>query len=205
MLKRVCIVGLGNPGPRYDGTRHNIGFNWVDSVAKKLFPQSQFKTKYQSEWLQVSHSIKGDTFDLHLLKPQTYMNESGKACAEWKQKNQGESLWLVVYDDMDLPLGKLRLRASGSDGGHRGMRSIIERLGTNAVARLRLGISRPQVDGVREETLDHVLERFNPEEKKVIFPMLEDAASQLEAFLSHDFDKAMNIINSKNFGLEEKK
>lgn len=197
---KLCIVGLGNPGPRYQGTRHNIGFDWIDSAISQIFSRPSWNEKFQSFWFQSDLEISGSRYELHFLKPQTYMNESGKALVDWKQKHQGDSRMLVVFDDMDLPLGKLRLRAKGSDGGHRGMRSIIERLGTQDIPRLRLGIGRPAVDGVREETLDHVLEKFSPDEKKITAKLFADAGNQLKDFIVHDFEKAMNKINARNFG-----
>jgi PTH1 family peptidyl-tRNA hydrolase len=197
--QRVCIVGLGNPGSRYDGTRHNIGFAWIDSVVRDLFPGEKFKEKYQALYANGLATFGGVSVDLHFLKPQTFMNESGKSAAEWKQKNQGDSRWLVVYDDMDLALGKLRLRPSGSDGGHRGIRSIIERLGTQEIPRLRLGIGRPQSDQNRDDTVEYVLEKFAPAEKSIVMAMLSDASEQLKSYIALDFERAMNAINAKNF------
>jgi PTH1 family peptidyl-tRNA hydrolase len=188
---RFCILGLGNPGARYRGTRHNIGFEWIDSVAQALFSGEQFREKYESLWL--SGQISG--CDVHLLKPQTFMNESGKALAAWKQKNQGEAKILAVYDDMDLPLGKLRLRYSGSDGGHRGLRSLIERGGSSEIPRLRLGIGRPAAD----TTVDFVLDKFHPDERAVVNCLLQDCSSHLKAFMELSEDQALQAINSKTY------
>jgi len=205
---KLCIVGLGNPGPRYQGTRHNIGFDWVDSAVSQVFSSGsksapKFTNKFNSLWFEAELELDGNPYEIHFLKPQTYMNESGKALVEWKQKHQGDSNFLIVFDDMDLPVGKLRLRQKGSDGGHRGMRSIIERLGTQEVPRLRLGVGRPSVDGVREETIDHVLEKFSGPEKKAVSKLLADAGSQLKDYVSlscENFEMAMNKMNARYFG-----
>lgn len=200
MRIRVCILGLGNPGPKYQGTRHNIGFDWVNSAVSQLFGATQWQEKYESAYCEQSAQWSGQEFDLHFLKPLTYMNESGRAFDRWKSKNQGESRFLVAYDDMDLPLGKLRLRNKGSDGGHRGMRSLIERGGTDEIPRLRIGIGRPEQDGKRDDTLNHVLERFDPSEKIIVERLLADAGEQLKILLTCTYEQAMNKINSKNFG-----
>ncbi len=197
---RICVAGLGNPGTRYQGTRHNIGFDWVQRAAEAFISGSvDWKEKYHSHWAMTALTLGDQDFELHFLMPQTFMNESGKALTDWTSKNQGESKILVVYDDMDLPLGGIRYRSSGSDGGHRGIRSVIERLGTQNVPRLRLGIGRPLVDGVREETLDHVLEKFNPDEKKIVQKVVSDAGEQLKLWLTQNDEQAMNKINSKKF------
>ncbi len=190
MASKVCIMGLGNPGPRYSGTRHNIGFEWVDSLAAQL-GESSWKEKYESLWLQ--SNFMG--FELHLMKPQTFMNESGRAYAQWKTKNQGDHRILVVYDDLDLPVGRLRLRYKGSDGGQRGMKSVIEHFGSNEVPRLRIGIGR---NG--EEASDYVLSRFTPDQWSHIKPLVQDARKHLELFLNHESEKAMNLVNSLQYG-----
>jgi PTH1 family peptidyl-tRNA hydrolase len=134
-------------------------------------------------------------FEIHLLKPQTFMNESGRAYAQWKVKNQGDHRILVVYDDLDLPVGRLRLRYKGSDGGQRGMRSVIEHFGSNDVPRLRIGIGR---NG--EEASDYVLSRFTPDQWTHITPLVQDAQKHLEIFLNHESEKAMNLVNSLQYG-----
>lgn len=198
-MSRLCFVGLGNPGPRYQGTRHNIGFSWIDAVASALFPKTKFTEKYQSLWLESSFSGSNEDFEVHFLKPQTYMNESGRAVAEWASKHQGAFTLVVIYDDMDLPIGKLRVRATGSDGGHRGMKSVIERLGTKDIPRLRIGVGRPSVEGQRNEVLEHVLEKFEPEELKTIEKILKDAPEQFKILANETDEAAMNQINARTF------
>jgi PTH1 family peptidyl-tRNA hydrolase len=197
-MSRICIVGLGNPGPKYKGTRHNIGFDWVDALAAStLFSSQKLKVaeKFQSYWTM--GTLVGGTLnetEIHFLLPQTYMNESGKAVAEWKQKYQGDSKIIVAYDDMDIPIGRLRYREKGSDGGHRGMRSLIEHLGTDEIPRLRIGISRPV-----DESIDHVLTKFTPDERTILNRLLKDVEWQFRALLGDNAEKIMNQLNSKNY------
>jgi len=165
MAHKLCVIGLGNPGPKYKGTRHNIGFAWLDAVMNSSVFANQnpsFTEKFSSLWWAGSC----ESTEVHLLKPQTFMNVSGQAVVKWRSKFQGDVRFLVVMDDMDLPLGKIRLRFEGSDGGHRGLRSIIERLGDKNIPRLKLGVGRPQ-----EDSVDHVLSKFKPDEKLITKPL----------------------------------
>jgi len=185
-VKAYLFVGLGNPGPRYNHTRHNIGFTWIDRVAK-LFPKFEWHERFEAHWLHAPH---GDV-EVHLLKPMTFMNISGKSVLAWKKKFQGDSQMLVVMDDLDLGLGKLRLRPSGGDGGHKGLRSIIECVGTEVIPRLRLGVGRPQA-----EARDYVLEKFSPNEKEVVEELMDVAPEHFEILCRESFDSAMNKINA---------
>lgn len=189
MSDRICVIGLGNPGARYRHTRHNIGFDWLDAAVADIFGSDAEKA-FQEKFKSLYFRAEAFGHEFHFLKPQTYMNESGRAAAEWAQKFQGEKRILVVLDDLDLPLGKLRLRPDGSDGGHRGLRSMIECLGTSDIPRLRIGIGRPA-----GETIDYVLESFKPEEKKVLDQVFKRAGSDLKAFAELEMVKAMNQIN----------
>lgn len=183
-------MGLGNPGPRYSGTRHNIGFEWADAIAKALAKDS-WKEKYEANWL----SFEFQNYEIHLLKPLTFMNESGRSYAQWKSKNQGEHRLLVVYDDLDLPTGRLRLRYKGSDGGQKGMKSVIEHYGSNEVPRLRIGIDRST-----DQATDYVLARFTPDQLGRVQPLIRDAKRHLEFFLNNDSEKAMSLINALHYG-----
>ncbi|NEQ12197.1 MAG: aminoacyl-tRNA hydrolase, partial [Moorea sp. SIO4E2] len=134
------IVGLGNPEPKYDKTRHNIGFEVVDAIARRLQISGNEHRRFQG-WFGQGIGLKGNK--LSLLKPLTYMNRSGqaiRAVTDW-YKLKPESV-LIIYDDMDLPVGRLRLRLSGSAGGHNGMKSAIAHLGTQNFPRLRIGIGK---------------------------------------------------------------
>ena len=158
------IVGLGNPESKYDQTRHNIGFAAVDALARSWQISLSENRKFQGAFGE-GRGPQGDK--VRLLKPLTYMNRSGqpiRAVTDWF-KVPPESV-LVIYDDMDLPLGKIRLRLSGSAGGHNGMKSAIAHLSTQNFPRLRIGIGRPQgtIIGDDPAAVSHVLGRFSQDE-----------------------------------------
>lgn len=192
-MSRICFVGLGNPGAKYRGTRHNIGFEWVEALAASSLFSGRVKVaeKFQSFWGMASF----ESHEVHFLLPQTFMNESGKALRAWADKYQGESRSVVIFDDMDIALGKMRYREDGSDGGHRGLRSVIEHMGTDNIPRLRLGIGRP-VDA----TVDHVLSKFTPDERGVANKLLADVEWQFKTLLEDNIEKVMNQLNGKNYG-----
>ncbi len=183
------VVGLGNPGPDYAGTRHNMGFRLVDGLAERLgaaVSRPLFKS------LTGRVSVSGKT--VILAKPQTYMNLSGNSVAalvNWfKIPPAG---LLVVYDDIDLPAGKIRLKPRGGHGGHRGMESIIEKLGSGDFARLRIGIGRP-ADPDRD-VAEWVLGRLTPEEEEIAGRTLERAADAVIALIGEGIEAAMNRFN----------
>lgn len=181
------MVGLGNPGRRYRGTRHNVGFRVVELLARRWGVSFQKEEKVEAAQARVA----GQT--VLLAKPLTYMNLSGQAVAELVRRwGIAPAQVLVVYDDMDLPTGTLRVRARGSAGGHRGMASVLEALGTLEVPRVRVGIGRPEVDAV-----DHVLSRFSPEEEPVVAEAVERAAEAVETVLSEGMERAMDRFNRK--------
>ena len=152
------IVGLGNPGKRYDGTRHNVGFAVIDALAAAPGVGS-FQDRFDAE---LAEWRDGDEKIL-LMKPQTFMNLSGKAVRGAVDFYQIELVdLLVICDDMALPLGKLRFRARGTHGGHNGLRDIQQHLGTNEYSRLRIGVDVP---GEQQDAVDHVLGKFKPGEK----------------------------------------
>lgn len=189
----ALIVGLGNPGSKYDRTRHNIGFDAIDQLAKRwqipLADQRRFRGLVGDGLAMPGHRIR-------LLKPQTYMNKSGqsiRAVLDWF-KLSPQSV-LLVYDDMDLPVGKIRLRLSGSAGGHNGMKSTISHLGTQDFPRLRIGISNPQASGPTKDTISHVLGRFTPQENQVIPKVLEGVVQAVEMSLTQGVEKSMSLYN----------
>jgi len=170
------VIGLGNPGPKYAGTRHNVGFMALERLAAAAGNGFRNQARLQGLLAEVG---SGDQ-RLRLLMPQTFMNDSGRsirAALDWFGLQPQELL--VVVDDMDLPLGKLRLRASGSAGGHNGLRSTISHLGTQDFPRLRIGIGAPADNPVERKarTIGHVLGRFNPDEQ----PLLEQVLSEVQA------------------------
>lgn len=181
------VVGLGNPGPRYAQTRHNIGFMIVNELARR----HQIKVKGV-----LGPAIAGDgqvgSNKVWLLQPTTFMNRSGAAVSyAIRRLNLDLADLLVVYDDLDLPLGRLRLRSGGSAGGHNGIKSIIESLGTQEFPRLRFGIGRPE----EQEVVDYVLTRFARAEDEVLKDTIERACDAVEVWLSQGLDDAAARFN----------
>lgn len=179
------IVGLGNPGKAYAHTRHNVGFDVIDLFAKR------HKVRIIN---RRCHALIGSFEHLGeqilLVKPQTFMNESGQAVGELARKhNISSGNVLVVYDDIDLPLGKLRMRMRGSSGGHNGMKSIIAHLRSDDFPRMRIGIGRSG------EAIGHVLSRFNRKDRAIIDMSIEQAADALDMTVEDGIESAMNIFN----------
>lgn len=191
------VVGLGNPEPKYDQTRHNIGFTAVDALASSWQIPLTENRKFQGEF---GEGRGAKTAKIRLLKPLTYMNRSGqavRAVTDW-YKLQPESV-LIIYDDMDLPLGRIRLRLSGSAGGHNGMKSAIAHLGTQDFPRLRIGIGRPPTNSSDDPaTISHVLGRFSSVESKFISDVLQLVVDAVELSLKQGVEKAMNRYNNLN-------
>lgn len=179
------IVGLGNPGRRYAHTRHNVGFDVLDIFAKRRGIRILSR---QHRALVGRFEHAGE--EIMLVKPQTFMNDSGDAVGAIARKYRLQPAdILVVYDDIDLPLGKLRIRMRGSSGGHKGMNSIIHSLGSCDFPRMRIGIGRSG------DAIDHVLSRFSRREREVIDPALQSAADALETILDEGIEAAMNKFN----------
>jgi peptidyl-tRNA hydrolase, PTH1 family len=192
------IVGLGNPGAKYDRTRHNVGFDVLDSLAKhwqiSLSDRKQFQGIYGEGF--GSHNAK-----IRLLKPQTFMNLSGqsvRATIDWF-KLPPESV-LVVYDDLDLPLGKIRLRLSGSAGGHNGMKSIITHLGTQNFPRVRIGIGKSAGE---KDTISHVLGKFSTIETPIVSEVIQLVNDSIEMSLKKGVEQAMSLYNSRSIPVPE--
>jgi len=184
------IVGLGNPGSEYARTRHNIGFMAVERLAQCRGGTWALERKFESRVAKVEVGGKRAL----LCEPQTYMNVSGRAAGALIEfyRLPLERLMIVV-DDADLPFGELRLRPSGSSGGHHGLESIESRLGTREYARLRMGIGRQRAE-VREIT-GHVLGRFGAAEAETLEMMLNRAAAQIERWIDAGLQRAMNEFN----------
>ena len=185
---QYLLVGLGNPGPEYERTRHNAGFRMVDAAA----------SKWGAAWkpwqkLGVYSKVCVAGHDVFLLKPYTYMNLSGQAVSSLARfyKIPPERV-IVCFDDVSLDVGKLRLRGNGSAGGQKGMKHIIEQLGTDKIARLRLGIGpKPE----KFDLVDYVLGKFSREDEKLLGPALERAVCALECYFKDGLEKAMNGFN----------
>jgi len=182
------VVGLGNPGPQYSRHRHNVGFMALDRFAER----HGFRfDRRESNALVAVGSYEGEP--IVLAKPQTFMNLSGGPVrALIRRYARGPADLVVIYDDLDLPLGRLRVRKDGSHGGHNGMRDILGALGGAQFPRLRLGIGRPPSG---EDPVEHVLRPFTPDERPVVESMLDDAMAALEHLLREGTDSAMNVFN----------
>ncbi|HEV3242394.1 MAG TPA: aminoacyl-tRNA hydrolase [Methyloceanibacter sp.] len=181
------IVGLGNPGSRYAGTRHNVGYAVLDLLGKS--PRAgRARDQFQAEVVELSE----DSGKILLAKPETFMNLSGRSVRQLLDFYQLplEEL-LVVCDDINLPLGKLRFRPRGTHGGHNGLRDIQAHLGTTEYSRLRIGVGAPE----GSELVDHVLGRFQPGEKAVIREAIETAAQAAIVWIEQGTDACMNQYN----------
>ncbi|MCX7744745.1 MAG: aminoacyl-tRNA hydrolase [Flavobacteriales bacterium] len=189
MSSKFLIAGLGNIGAEYDQTRHNIGFEVLDYLASK------YELTFQTERYALVARLKHKGKELILIKPTTYMNLSGKAVHYWLQKEKIPlSNLIVITDDIALPLGKLRLRGQGSDGGHNGLKNIQELLQTKNYTRLRLGIGNDFPKGKQAE---YVLGKWKNEEKEIIKSVIEKAADAVISFTLIGLEKTMNMVNSK--------
>lgn len=182
------IVGLGNPGENYRDTRHNIGFMVLDEIARRL--GASFRE--EKRWTGLVAKFTGG----HLLKPLTFMNESGRsvqAVGHFYKTLPAQTL--VVYDDVDLPLGRLRFRSNGSAAGHNGIRSLIATLGTQEFPRLKVGIAAESGRPAGERMVGHVLGTFRAEEQPALQSVIKRAADAVLATLDKGLDAAMNVFN----------
>ncbi len=184
------IVGLGNPGKQYEETRHNVGFKVIDRLSTEL-QISLDKTKFNGVY-GVGHSAGEKVF---LLKPLTYMNLSGE-CLRPLMDYYDIDLEdiIVIYDDLDLPVGKIRLRTKGSAGGHNGIKSIIQHVGTQEFKRVRIGVDRPK-NGMK--ITDYVLGRFTEEERESVDESIMISAKACEKWFTSEFLQVMNEFNAK--------
>ena len=205
------MVGLGNPGDKYAGTRHNIGFEVVDRLSKVWAIPLKQERRFQGEY---GAGFGPTRQKVYLLKPLTYMNRSGqsmRAVMDWLKLEPSQVL--VVYDDMDLPVGRLRLRLSGSAGGHNGMKSAIAHLGTQDFCRLRIGIgasdraegragdrAEGRAGGRAEDSdkavVSHVLGNFSKAERSILDAVVDQAVRTLEKAMTDGVEKAMSLYNS---------
>ena len=185
------IAGLGNPGAEYAKTKHNVGFMFIDALADALgLSASDWKDKFEAKVADARIGAQ----KVVLVKPQTYMNESGRAVGplmRWYKIDQPDVY--VAYDDMDLAVGRLRIRKSGSDGGHNGIKSLFAN-GCTDFTRFRVGIGRPLP---HHDVVDHVLTPFPEELREAYQQGIEDAATAIEGCLSLGVDKGMNRYNPK--------
>ncbi len=190
-MKIIC--GLGNPGRQYEGHRHNVGFMVLDALATRL-KASFTSSKFDSELGQAS--VAGDK--VLLIKPQTFMNLSGVSlggAARFYKVAPADVL--VVHDELDLPFGRLQLKAGGGTGGHNGLNSIRESWGEEAYGRLRVGIGKPEGPGAKERVIGHVLGDFGREEGEQLGALLDRAVGIAEIWARQGMQKAMNEANRK--------
>ncbi len=181
------VIGLGNPGSRYEGTRHNVGFDVIDVLA-----QSPHAGRFRGQFQAQVAELREDSDKVLLVKPETFMNLSGRcvrALVDFYQLALEDLL--VVCDDVNLPLGQLRARARGSHGGHNGLRDIQEHLGTNEYARLRIGVG-----GAKDDLVDHVLGRFSPSEQAVMADAVPLAAQAVMVWAARGIEECMNQYNA---------
>ena len=196
------LVGLGNPGSKYKSTRHNIGFMALQKLAVQDSASFRLNNKLYGHLADISNGLK----KRRLLMPNTYMNESGRsinAAMQWFDLNINQIL--IIVDDMDLPLGKLRFREEGSSGGHNGLKSIISELGRKDFCRLRIGIGPPS-DSVHErkdKTVRHVLGRFTKEEHSKVDIVLDKVIKGLEIIEEFGLKKGVTFINSSEVNTKE--
>lgn len=175
------IIGLGNPGKQYTNTRHNLGFQVLDLLAGSEL----WENKHDCKFLKLADTI--------LAKPQLYMNNSGKAVAEILKYYPAAEL-IVIHDDLDLPLGSLKIIKNSSAAGHNGVQSIIDELGTRDFVRIRLGINNPETYG-HMEAEDYVLQKFNSEEEQILKEVLEKAVSAVEILETQGLETAQSKFN----------
>ena len=185
------VVGLGNPGVRYAATRHNVGFWLVDELARRHGAQFRMRAKFLAELTEAA--IGGQR--VHLLKPMTQMNLSGQSVfsvAHFYRIKPAQIL--VIHDEIDLPLGEIRLKRGGGHGGHNGVRDIISRLGTGDFVRLRLGISHP---GDKNEVTHHVLGQVSAEERAELTYANDRVCGDIESLLQGNMEQVMNRLHRK--------
>lgn len=194
-----AVIGLGNPGKEYADTRHNVGFAVVDELARRAGVTMKKSLRL--------NAVTGETTEagvnVMLVKPQTFMNQSGVTVANLARREgvKPEDL-LVVFDDVDLEPGVLRIRKKGSAGGHNGLQSIIDHVGTNEFVRLRVGVGKPKGKG---EMIGHVLSRFGRDEAETIRQVVERTVDAIVCIMNEGVDQAMNKFNGSVGGSNEEK
>lgn len=189
------FVGLGNPGPEYEATRHNAGFWWVDAVARKLGASLHAERSYHGLVARVNRPRPGVDGPVWLLEPQTYMNRSGQSVAALARffKIAPQEI-LVAHDELDLPPGQAKLKQGGGHAGHNGLKDIHAHLGSADYWRLRLGIGHP---GIKAEVPDYVLRKPAPEHREALEQAIERSLPALDALLQGDMEGALRVIHAK--------
>ena len=178
----IIIIGLGNPGEQYKNTRHNVGFMTIDAFAKaNNFPEFNLQKK--------SNALVSEQNNILLAKPQTFMNESGKAIKELAKNKNAEII--VIHDDIDLPIGKIKIIKERGSAGHKGVESIIKNIGNDGLIRFRIGIA-----GSKEtKAMEVVLKKFSADEQETVNQTIQKTVSALNSFINDGLDKTMNEYN----------
>ena len=183
------IVGLGNPEQKYLPTRHNVGFWVLDSLAQELSKKFTLSKKYESEIFEYEYETKL----FHMMKPLSYINNSGEPIKKFiKNKNISPENILIIYDDLDLDVGKIRLKLDGGSGGHNGLNSIIEQIGSKNFWRLRVGIGKPYK---KHEVINYVLGKPSQSDKSVIDKSIKVMLNEINSFFKGESAKLMNKLN----------
>ena len=189
-MKNFLLVGLGNPGKKYSNNRHNIGFQLIDYYLNDL-NISGFKSKFESQYLSFEHMNN----KIHILKPETYMNESGKAVKECSNFYKIPiSNIISIYDEMDLQVGEMKIKHGGGSAGHNGIKSLINNLSSEDFIRVRIGIGKPINKNLVNK---HVLSDFTPDELKSLDAIKNNISSVIEDLIINGLSFAMNKFNSK--------
>lgn len=185
------IMGLGNPDQQYSSTRHNLGFRVVDAFAREYeFPDFKLEKKFKAEISE--HTLNNEK--VLLVKPQTFMNLSGESAASLLNFYKPHlEHFLIIYDDVDLPFGTMRIREGGSSGGHNGIKNLIQHFGTENFGRIRLGIANTMLDVM--PTSEFVLGRFSPDEEEELPKIIEKAVAATAEFLENGIQDTMNKYN----------
>lgn len=186
----LLVVGLGNPGDRYRGSRHNIGFMVAERLNERLGGDQA-----QAKFTGLYNECRIDGRKVGILRPQTFMNKSGNSVGQavnWFKLDLEQMM--VIYDDLDLPFGEVRLRRKGSAAGHNGLSSVMQRCGSQEIQRLRVGIGRPS----HGDTVSWVLSRFSKEEEIELPAVVDHAVDAVLAWIEHDMDEAMGRFNGVN-------
>ena len=188
-MYKLCIVGLGNPGNKYNETRHNIGKDWLINISKKYFKEFQNKSKYEAE-IGESHSE-----NILWITPSNFVNESGRTISKiLKSNNLETNMFLIIHDDLDLEVGELRIKQGGGHGGHNGLRDIIKKTGKSDFVRLRVGIGHP---GAKDEVTNWVLNKFSPNEKKYIDNAYCKFENVFEMIINNKLQEVQKILHTK--------
>ncbi len=186
---KLCVIGLGNPGAKYNNTRHNIGKDWLKNLSTEFFDKFNEKTKLDAK-IGESHSS-----ELLWLIPTNYMNESGRTISKLLKSTSLKSNKIIIFhDDLDLNLGDIRIKEGGGHGGHNGLRDILKKTGQNDFIRIRIGIGHP---GIKDDVTNWVLTKFSPNEKKLLSISYERFKKVFDMICTNQIHQAQKILHTK--------